>query len=195
MTLDWLGMAARPRASRPDLKTRVLARALTADRPLRLRLPLAAAAAVLLLVSGGVWAGRELVRGRRERAALAAGLAAARDTLDFLRRPGARVYHIPFAGAGRTGTLTIFADSATHRWLVACHNMTPNAPGETYQIWFLTEHGPLSAMVMPMHDSAPMMAAVPMPAIPVLGAAMSLEPAGGSPEPRGPTVFRTTLEG
>jgi hypothetical protein len=194
MTIDWLGMAARPRAPRPELKAHVLARALAASRSRRPLLPLAPAAPHHLLIGAGALAGaRAVARARGERDALAAQLLAARDTLDFLRRPGARVYHIPLAPAGLAGTVTIFADSATHRWLVACHDMTPNAPGEAYQVWFLTERGPVSALVMAMHDTAPMLATVAMPAAAVAGVAMSVEPEAGSGELRGPTVFRMTL--
>lgn len=193
---DWLGMAVRPRAPRPDLKQRVMARAIAAGQVRRPRIPLGVAASLLLLSLSvaAVFGGSEVLRLRRERDALAARLAGTRDTLDFLRRPGSRVYQIAFETAGRPGTLTIIADSATHRWLVACHHMTPNAPGEAYQVWFLTEAGPVSALVMPMRDPGPMIAAIPMPAARVVGAAMSVEPEGGSPEMRGPTIFKQRLD-
>src|SRR2546430_8607086 len=47
---DWLGMAARPRSPHPELKARVLARALERRRGIA---PLAAAAALLLVLAGG----------------------------------------------------------------------------------------------------------------------------------------------
>lgn len=191
MTWDWLGMAARPRAPRPGLKDEVLARAHAAGHRRRVPwLPLAAAATLLVALGAG-W--RALDRAQRQARAGEAALAAARDTLDLLRRPGARVYHIPIVTDGRRGTVTIFADSASHRWLVACHDMSPNAPGETYQIWFVTETGTQSAMLMPMHDATPMMSAVALPVVRVVGAAMSVEPVGGSAEMRGPAVFRVAL--
>lgn len=81
------------------------------------------------------------------------------------------------------------------RWLISCHNLAPNAPGEAYQLWFVTETGMRSAHVMVMRDDRPMIAAVPMPAGAgrVLGAAMSVEPEGGSPELRGPILFKRML--
>src|SRR2546427_719891 len=48
---DWLGMLAVPRTPRPELKGRVLARALTRRR----RWPLAAAAVITMAVGGGAW--------------------------------------------------------------------------------------------------------------------------------------------
>ena len=130
-----------------------------------------------------------------ERDALTARLDAARDTLDLLRRPGVRVYHIPVASEGREGSVTIFVDEATHRWLVSCHNLAPNAPGQAYQLWFVTETGMLVAHVMAMRDDRPMVAAVPMPGGGgrVMGAAMSIEREGGSSELRGPLLFKRML--
>src|SRR5205823_8698815 len=48
---DWLGLLAAPRTPRPELKGRVLARALAPRR----RWPLAAAAVITLAVGGGAW--------------------------------------------------------------------------------------------------------------------------------------------
>jgi anti-sigma-K factor RskA len=183
---DWLGMAAAPRTPQPDLKARVLARATFAPR--RWAWPLAAAALVVLGVAGSglLW---------RRAARLQANLAAARDTLGLLRQPGTRVIAIPVVTAGHPGELTIFADSLSHRWLVTCHNLTPNTPGEAYQLWFVTERGMRTAALMPMDRPAPMVIALDMPqgAGKVMGVAMSLEPRDGSAEPKGPMVFHVDL--
>ena len=183
---DWLGMAAAPRPPRPELKQRILARALAPRR--RSLWPLAAAAALVLAAAGAALAWRQATR-------LEASLAASRDTLDLLRMPGTRVIAIPVVTAGRAGELTIFADSLSHRWLVTCHNMTPNAPGEAYQLWFVTERGMQMAALMPMDRPAPMVLALDMPRGigKVMGVAMSVEPRAGSIEPKGPMVFHVDL--
>jgi anti-sigma-K factor RskA len=183
---DWLGMAAAPRPPRPELKDQVLARAMAAPR--RTGWPLAAAAIFVLglAVGGLLW--RRVVR-------LQADLAAARDTLGLLRQPGTRVIAIPVMTAGRPGELTIFADSVSHRWLVTCHNLTPNRPGDAYQLWFVTERGMRAAALMPMDGPAPMLVTLDMPegAGKVMGVAMSLEPRSGSVEPKGPMLFHVDL--
>ena len=183
---DWLGMAATPRTPDPELKARILARATVAPR--RSAWPLAAAALLVLGVAGSGLLLRRAVR-------LQADLAAARDTLGLLRQPGTRVIAIPVVTAGRPGELTIFADSVSHRWLVTCHNLTPNAPGEAYQLWFVTERGMRTAALMPMDRPAPMVVALDMPqgAGKVMGVAMSLEPRDGSAEPKGPMLFHVDL--
>jgi anti-sigma-K factor RskA len=182
----WLGMAAAPRAPRPELKARVLARA-TAGR----RRPfwmLAAAAVVLFALAGSgvLW---------RHAARLEASLAAARDTLGLLRQPGTRLVVIPVVTAGRTGELMIFDDTLSHRWLVTCHGLSPNAPGQAYQLWFVTDRGMHSAALMQMDHSTPMVMALDMPEGPakVMGVAMSVEPRAGSAEPKGPMLFHLDL--
>ncbi len=195
---DWLGMSGRPRVPRPELRAAVLARAVSARRRLRWQRPLAVAASVVILAGGAMWIGRTvrwLETLAAERAELAARVAALEDTLSLVRSPGTRVIQIPVTTGGRPGAITIFADSATHRWLVACHNLAPNEPDQAYQLWFITETGTRSASVMPMESDAPMIMTLEMPegAGQVMGAAMSIEPRAGSPAPRGPVLFRVQL--
>lgn len=191
---DWLGMAATPKTPRPALKERVLARAFAS----RLRLPwefAAAAAFVLAVGSGAVWAVRTIRGLEAERVQLAAQVDSLRDTLSLLRGPGTHVIQIPVSIGGRVGAVTIFADSTTHRWLIACHHLAANEPGKAYQIWFITERGMRSAVVMTMPDRLPMVVAVGMPtdAGRVMGVAMSIEPRTGSRQPKGPMVFHLNL--
>ena len=183
---DWIGMAATPRPPRPELKERVLRRALAARPWSRWALAAAATLALAMTGSGLLW--RRVVRVGRD-------LAATRDTLDLLRSPGARVLVIPVTVADRPGALTMVVDSASHRWLVVCHNLAPNAPGQTYQLWFVTDRGMRPAALMPMEHDRPMLMALKLPAdsAQVMGAAMSIEPREGSAEPTGPMVFHVDL--
>jgi len=78
---------------------------------------------------------------------------------------------------------------------VACENLAPNEPDETYQLWFATEAGMVTAAVMPMSDSRPMWMTLEVPAgvARVTGAAMSIEPRRGSRAPTGPMVFQVKI--
>jgi hypothetical protein len=195
---DWLGMATSPRSPRPELKARVLARAMAARRrgrggPWRL-----AAAAMLALAvgGGGWWAYRTIGALRAERDRLAAQVEALHDTVaTFIHGPATRLIQIPVSTGGRVGAVTIFADSARHRWLVRCDGLAPNAPDQAYQLWFITRDGMRSAALMPMDTDQPMVMALDMPREggPVMGAALSIEPRAGSSEPRGPMVFHLVL--
>ncbi len=184
---DWIGMDAAPRTPRPELKARIVSRAL-AVRPSTPWWALAAAAglALSLVGSGLLW---------RRAARVEQRLAATRDTLDLLRRPGTRVIPIPVVMGSRIGELTIFADTVSNRWLVTCHNLAPNAPGQAYQLWFVTERGMRMAAVMPMDRDTPMVIALDMPsgAGKVMGVAMSVEVREGSAEPKGPMLFHVDL--
>ena len=191
---DWMGMSAAPRTPPPGLKSRVLARAGAAgSRP---RWPLALAAGLALVAGGlGYWGWTESQQLDATRGQLTVAMAAYRDTLSLLRSPGTRVINIPVSTNGQVGAVTIFADTMTHRWLVTCHHLATNQPGQVYQLWFITTTGMVTASVIRVSGSAPMVEALEMPkgAGDVMGAAMSIEPGKGSTAPTGPMVFHYML--
>ena len=192
---DWLGMSVPPRTPRSELKGRVLARALARWR----RWPLAVAAG-LVVVAAGVgsawWAQRTIAALAAERDRLTARVAALEDTVSsFIHDPATRLIQVPVSTGGRVGSVTLFADSARHRWLVRCDGLAPNAGDQAYQLWFVTDKGMRSAAVMAMDRDQPMVMGLPLPRTGerVTGAAMSIEPRGGSASPSGPMVFRLDL--
>jgi len=190
---DWLGILAPARTPRPELKGRVLERALAPRR----RWPLAAAAALVLGAAGaGWWAYRTIDALTAERDGLATRVEALEDTVStFIHGSATQLIQIPVSTGGRVGSVTIFADSARHRWLVRCDGLAPNARDQAYQLWFITETGMLTAAVMPMDQDRPMVMALDMPSAGgrVMGAAMSIEPRAGSTSPSGPIVFHRLL--
>ena len=202
---DWLGMAAHPRPPRPELKGRVVARALASRRR---GAWLGAAAVLAFLVGGGgaFWAYRTIGALTAERDRLAAQVEALNDTVaTFIHGPATRLIQIPVSTGGRVGAVTIFADSLRHRWLVRCDGLAPNAPDQAYQLWFITRDGMKSAALMPMDTDQPMVMALDMPrggaggaggagvVEGVMGAALTIEPRAGSTAPRGPMVFHLLL--
>ena len=191
---DWVGMSAKARTPPPALKARVLARAGAAGA--QRRWPLALAAGLALMAGGlGWWGWRQTDQLAAERAQMATAMSAYHDTLSLLRSPGTRVIQIPVSTNGQAGAVTIFADTMTHRWLVTCHHLATNQPGQVYQLWFITSTGMVSAAVIPEAGNIPMVKALEMPkgAGTVMGAAMSIEPGKGSPSPTGPIVFHYLL--
>jgi anti-sigma-K factor RskA len=190
---DWLGILARARTPRPELKGRVLERALASRR----RWPLAVAAVFALAVVGaGWWAYRIIGALTAERDELASRVTAYEDTVStFIHGSATQLIQIPVSTGGRVGAVTIFADSARHRWLVRCDGLAPNAHDQAYQLWFITETGMLTAAVMPMDQDRAMVMALDMPRTGgrVMGAAMSIEPRAGSTTPSGPMVFHRML--
>jgi len=191
---DWMGMSAAPRTPPAGLKARVLARAGAAGAPPRW--PLALAAGLALAAAGFAWWGRvEALRVADVQGRLTQMAAAYRDTLSLLRSPGTRVIQIPVSTNGQAGAVTIFADTMSHRWLVTCHHLAPNQPGQVYQLWFITTTGMASAAVIAEAGNVPMVKELEMPkgAGTVVGAAMSIEPGAGSSAPTGPMVFHYML--
>lgn len=193
---DWLGMAAPPRTPGPELKARVLARAMVRGR--RWGVAAAAAAAVLAvaLAAGAFWARRTIEALTAERDRLALRVEALHDTVaTFIHGPATRLIQIPVSTGGRLGAVTIFADGVGHRWLVRCEGLAPNAADQAYELWFITDTGMAAAALMPMDREQPMVMAVEMPktGAQVVGAAMSIEPRAGSAAPRGPMVFHRLL--
>ena len=190
---DWLGILAQARTPRPELKGRVLERALAPRR----RWPLAVAAVFALAVAGaGWWAYRTIDALTAERDELASRVTAYEDTVStFIHGSATQLIQISVSTGGRVGAVTIFADSARHRWLVRCDGLAPNARDQAYQLWFITETGMLTAAVMPMDQDRPMVMALDMPRTGgrVMGAAMSIEPRAGSTIPSGPMVFHRML--
>src|SRR5256886_15831443 len=160
---DWLGMSVPPRTPRPELKGRVVARPLGRRR----RWPLAVAAA-LVVVAAGVgsawWAQRTIAALAAERDRLTARVAALEDTVSsFIHDPATRLIQVPVSTGGRVGSVTFFADSARHRWLVRCDGLSPNAGDQAYQLWFVTDQGMRSAAVMAMDRDQPMVMRLPLP--------------------------------
>ena len=190
---DWLGMLATPRTPPPELRGRVLARALVRRR----RWPLAAAALLVAGTAGGAWWARRTIDTLTlERDRLTSRVQALEDTIGtFIHGAGTELLQIPVSTGGRVGAVTIFADSVRHRWLVRCDGLAPNARDQAYQLWFITETGVETAAVMPMDEDRPMVMALDMPrgGGRVMGAAMSIEPRAGSPSPSGPMVFHRML--
>ena len=192
---DWLGMSVPPRTPRPELKGRVLARAVARGR----RWPLALAAALVVVTLGvgsAWWAYRTIAALGADRDRLAAHVAALEDTVSsFIHDPTTRLIQVPVSTGGRVGSVTIFADSVRHRWLVRCDGLAPNARDQAYQLWFVTDQGIRPAAVMPMDRDQPMVMGLPLPQAGerVTGAAMSIEPRAGSVSPSGPMVFHIDL--
>jgi len=185
---DWLGMLAAPRNPRPDLKGRVLARALAPRR--RWGGPLAAAALITLAVGGG----RCVVglphhrRAHRQRAVLAARVQALEDTVaTFHSRTATRLIQIPVSTGGRS-----VGDDLRRQRTAPLAGALRRARPERARSGVPAGSSP-SGHVHGGGDAhgrgPPMVMALEMPPGGVLGAAMSIEPRAGSASPSGPMVF------
>lgn len=176
--------------------------------------PLALAAAVTLLMVGlstvfyaqlraseGELAelSRELasVEGREQ--AMAAQLARANEQmagiterLAIITQPGAEACPLRPVGEDpmlpvASGILYIAADH--QHWYLKVTGLEPVPEGKEYQVWFMTEDGPVSAGALQMELGSE--AELGSPSMPpgITGVAVTVEPRGGAPRPTGSMVL------
>jgi hypothetical protein len=190
--LRWLSMGVAPVAPPPGFTRRMAAGVLDRRERWRRHLPLALAAGVALVAGGAALAAR--TEGRELRAELAtreSRLAALEDTLSVLRRAN-MVLQTQISMNGRPqGGMLIFQDAVSHRWAVIVHGLPPAPSGNVYQFWFITESGMVRSVEVHADTQRPAFMTLPMPGVsaPVMGAALTMEPAvNRSPEPKGVTL-------
>jgi anti-sigma-K factor RskA len=186
--LGWLPMGVAPVAPAPGLARRMAAEILDRPSRWRRRLPLAAAAAALLAAGGGL-----LVLQSREHhlerllAAREGRLTALEDTLSVLRQAN-NVLQAQISMDGHQGGLVIFQDAVSHRWCVVVHGLPPAPADSVYQFWFITQTGMVRSVEVHADMRRPAFMTLPMPGVaaPVMGAALTVEPAvSRSSEPQG----------
>src|SRR5262245_2722899 len=189
--LGWLPMGAPPAAPPPGFSRRMAVEVLDRPNRWRRRVPLAAAALLALAAGAGALASR---RDGRELEALLvarqARLAALEDTLSVLRRAN-MVLQTQISMNGHQGGMLIFQDAASHRWCVIVHGLPPAPAGSKYQFWFITETGMVRSVEVNADMQRPAFMTLPMPGVPapVMGAALTMEPAvNRSNEPEGVTL-------
>lgn len=189
--LGWLGMGASPVAPAPGFSRRLAAEVLDRPNRWRRRVPLAAAAVLALAAGAAALTSRSE---RRElRTALLARetrLAALEDTLSVLRRAN-MVLQTQISMDGHQGGMLIFQDASSHRWCVIVHGLPPAPLGSKYQFWFITQNGMVRSVEVNADMQRPAFMTLPMPGVaaPVMGAALTMEPAvNRSDEPKGVTL-------
>lgn len=204
---------------RPEVRRELLARAkavtpigrrVVASRVGGRTLALAASVALLLLagaVGWGLGLQQRLQRVERQRVALAADLAAARAELS--RNEVERVAllrHLAVLGASRlqqvqlaalppapTANGRMFLDPGSGEALFSARGLPLLPRDRTYQLWFITGGKPVSAGVFdvgPQGDGRVLVDAVPSGA-PIDAWAVTVEPAGGVPQPTGEMVLKS----
>ncbi len=186
----WLPMGVRPVVPRPGF-VRWIAEQVLRQRP---RWPLLApiAAAALVLLASGV-----ALQEHTRRAGLEALLADSEKRLSALidalsvMRDAHRVIQEDIAMEGHRGGLVIFPDATSHRWNIVVHGPPPALAGSVYQFWFITKAGMVRSVELRLESNRPAFATVAMPNTPgpVMGAALTVEPATSrAPEPSGPEL-------
>ena len=89
--------------------------------------------------------------------------------------------------AGARAMLYVAPDRRS--WELAVHGLAPEPPGRDYQLWFMVGDQPRSAGCFKMRDGQPVLAMTREAPPGVTGAAVTVEPAGGSPRPTTPSIL------
>lgn len=192
----------------PDLRARVLARALQPAQPAVpaprrdqpwLRLALAASVTGMLAVSAGWWSTRtQLVRRDATIAALQDTLQA-RDQRLTLRESELNAILDPnvlLARLGDPGTpqpvVQLFWNQKSHQLLLHAFQLKPAAARRAYQLWFIPRQGaPIASITFNTENGGHgLVQAIPVPTgLELQAAAITEEPDGGSPQPTTPILL------
>lgn len=124
-------------------------------------------------------------------AGLLSGLAVWFALRDRARLPVApEVQYVALIG-GETQPLArgrIFWDMVRHRWHVYVFDLKPPPPGRTYQLWLVTadqKKVPAGTLQVTAGGTGSLVVPLPQDIGPIIAAAITDEPSGGSPQPTG----------
>jgi anti-sigma-K factor RskA len=103
---------------------------------------------------------------------------------DALSAPESRVIFLSGQKPAPPTSTTIVWDTKANRWLVTA-NLPQPPPGKVYQLWFVTASAKVSAGLIQPDSTGRGFAVVQVPSEigKIAAAAITLEPAGGSPQP------------
>jgi anti-sigma-K factor RskA len=173
---------------------------------------IAASAALLLLAGWGVLAQQRLQRAERDRAALATDLAAARAELSRTAAQltrgeverAALLRHLSVLGASRLQQVQLaalppapsangrmFVDPGSGEALFSASGLPALPSNRTYQLWFIAEGKPVSAGTFDVgpRGQGQLLVEAALPGDVVW--AVTVEPAGGVPQPTGEMVLKS----
>jgi anti-sigma-K factor RskA len=110
-----------------------------------------------------------------------------RDTILLVRSPGSKVIDLQGQEALAASAARVFWDVRRGTWRLYADNLPAAGEGKTYQLWLVTAKEKISAGVFDpgREDEASGTVTVPPEAGAVVAAAVTPEPAGGSPQPTG----------
>jgi len=159
----------------------------------------AAAAVVAAVVAGGVMTRRyeaaasglraEITRQSAEVASLRRQVHEARESIQLVSSPKVTVVNLAGQGERAQAAARVFWDRGRDTWRLYAADLPPAGQGKTYQLWLITATDKISAGTfsasVPVTEAASGSVRVPQDAGPVIAAAITDEPEGGSPQPTG----------
>lgn len=131
------------------------------------------------------------VHSERERAQLAERVAAFGAVLSSVTAVDTRTVALTGQGPIPEGVARAFVDPEQRRVLLYVYELPPPPPGQTYQLWVIVDGKPFDAGIFGLDaEGRARHTAVDLPEIGEAAVvAVTLEPAGGVPQPTGPIVL------
>ncbi|HEU5394631.1 MAG TPA: anti-sigma factor, partial [Candidatus Methylomirabilis sp.] len=123
-----------------------------------------------------------------ERGRLEVLVARQQEVIEALRSPDVRIVSLARYQDAPPAVGRIFWYTAPNVWDFKVYRLPPAPPGKTYQLWFITRDAKISAGTFQTGETGEGGLRIPVPpeAAKVTAAAVTLEPAGGVPQPTGP---------
>lgn len=111
-------------------------------------------------------------------------------SIQMVSAPGISVVDLAGQGTLASASARVFWDPLQGTWRLYGANLPPPAAGRTYQLWLITAEAKISAGVFDAAAHAPAAGTVRLPqGAHAVAAAVTDEPAGGSPQPTGSIVL------
>lgn len=194
-----IGHGAPPQPLPGDLKERLFERIATVPRSVlpspRRSWGWQAASVVLAISFATTLAGLGLLRGQLSQvegrnAMLAASLANRQEQLAILLAQNVHTASLRAPGQPQAAARVYWAPGH-HAWVVAVAGLPPAVEGKTYQLWAVTAKAKISmgTFQTSSRGTAILHPQSPPARTPIIAAAVSMEPAGGVPQPTGPIVL------
>jgi hypothetical protein len=129
----------------------------------------------------------QIERQEEEMATLRQQVRAAQESIRLVSGPGVLVADLAGQGPQAAWSARLFWDRQRSDWQLFASNLPPAMPGKTYQLWLITATAKVSAGTFQQAtlEAAGGRFAAPPEAGPIVAAAVTDEPAGGSPQPTG----------
>jgi anti-sigma-K factor RskA len=206
-----LALGEPERRADADLRTRVLAR-IEEEQGRRIpgsrsgspgtRIPLAVSGALAASFIAVFGLGAALLSLRGDLARLNRDLAARQEqlqareaTLSAILEPGVELYQLTSSGDPEPG-IQLFWDRKRNSAIINGFRLKPVPDGKAYQLWFIKDGKPVPSVTFkPEPTGQARVEQVPVPTDgKVSAAAITVEPAGGSPQPTSPILLVGPLQ-
>jgi hypothetical protein len=105
----------------------------------------------------------------------------------MLQSPEVKLVHLDKTKFQPNASANLLWDQKRQQWALLTSGMTPAAPGQTYELWFVTDKGAVAAGVFDVANdgSGSLEVAIPQGIGPLTMAAVTNEKAGGDSSPHG----------